>query len=979
MDDSISKEKKNIRFKDTLNLPKTDFPIRANAKENDPKILEQWEKEDLYTKTFFAHEGNEKFILHDGPPYANGNIHLGTAYNKILKDFIAKSQRMQGKQVPLVPGWDCHGLPIELSVSKAHPEATREELIKECRKFARKWVDIQKNEFKNLGVLADWEHPYLTMNFSYESKILKALADFVSKGYIERKNKTVPWCFSCQTVLASAEIEYYDRKDPSIYVKFALPDYVKKNLFPELANKDINLLVWTTTPWTLPLNRAVILKPKTLYDVLDINGEYIVVAQELSDSICKKAGIEKNVVKTFLSEDLEGKQAKHPFIDNLHVPIILDHFVSLEDGTACVHCAPGCGPIDYDIAIKNNLDIYSPLNPDGTYSQEIVPEELKGVSILDGQGWVIKTLAEQDKLFHKESIKHSFPHCWRCRTGLMFRATKQWFCDLEKDNLRERAIKSLDSIAFLPERSKNFLKATIESRLEWCLSRQRVWGVPIPAFICTKCDYAYFTPELIKKVAQGVEREGVEYWYSVTPKELGLENFSCPQCYGLEFKKEYDILDVWFDSGVSHYAVLYKNDQLAYPANLYLEGVDQHRGWFQSSLLTSLVLEEEACMKAILTHGFTVDEKGIKMSKSLGNVVSPQELIDKLGTDGLRLWASSINYEGDAIVSQTLLSNVSQVYRKIRNTARFLLSNLFDFDIEKDAITLTELQPIDQYALEELFLFNARVKEAYNNADFTAVFHEFADYCTNELSSFYLDIIKDRLYVEKANGKKRRSAQTVCWYILDTLTKLMAPILSFTAEQISDFYQKNKTKSIHLQEFNDLADVWSLLAKFHEEKQIKPAWESIPQVELLGTSKPIRKINELVFVTKRRKLWELLIGIRDALLKAIEVEREKGLIKHPLEARLILSFEFDDSDIKLINNFFDQLRKAGQTPEEFFKEFLIVSQVDLSGTNENTIETELKGLRAKVEKALGQKCPRCWHYDVTQNEYDLCQRCQDIV
>lgn len=1009
----MQNDTKEISYKNTLNLPKTDFPIRANHAQEDAQLLERWNKEDLSKKVFYHNKGQEKFILSDGPPYANGHLHLGHAYNKVLKDIVAKSQRMLGKNVPVIPVWDCHGLPIEIQVTKIQPELHGIALIKACRDFARRWVDIQREEFKKLGIFFYWDKPRLTMDFAYEASILKAFGIFVEKGYIEKKQKTVPWCFSCKTVLATAEIEYQERKDPSIYVRFPLTQQAVAHALPSLQGKKVSLVVWTTTPWTLPLNRAVLLKPNTKYSVVENNGEYLLMGSDLVNTVTEKAGIAPNVVDEFLAEKLENQFIQHPFVEDLAVPVILDPFVSTDEGTACVHCAPGCGPQDYDVALAHGLEIFSPLSAEGTYIYGIQPQELEGLSIIDGQGWVIKKLIEKDKLFHKESIKHSYPHCWRCHNGLMFRATRQWFCNLEHDNLKERALQAIESIVFLPEKMKNSLKATIENRKEWCLSRQRSWGVPIPALVCSYCETPYITQELIKNVEEGIRHEGIEFWDRVTISQLGLNDLVCTSCGKKEMTKEKDILDVWFDSGISHFAVLRPDPDLAYPADMYLEGVDQHRGWFQSSLLTSLVIEPTACMKSILTHGFTVDEHGYKMSKSRGNVVSPQEMVDKIGTDGLRLWVASIDYESDAIVSQNLINNVEQVYRKIRNTCRFLLSNLYDFDINKDKVALEKLRLIDKYALERLFELNYDIQLKYENCDFTGVFHEIADYVTNELSSLYLDIIKDRLYVEKADGILRRSAQTVCWYILDTLTRLMAPILSFTAEQLSDFYQKNKAESIHLQSFTELNDVWKMMIGHVQETSL---YSALPAGKRPGIIKVLEQFEEYESVIKRKKMWDLLLKIRSEILKAIEKKREKGIIKHPLEVRLGIKFVLSKQDMNMLQNFFNELELSGQTAESFFKEFCIISKYeeydedddydydeddDFEDEDEDDFEDEdededfdedededyedyfegvgIDGLKIYVEKAAGQKCPRCWQYEVSNNPQHLCKRCQEVI
>lgn len=960
-------------FKDTLNLPHTNFPIRPNHKEDDALMLKRWENENIYKRSFECHKGEEKFILHDGPPYANGHTHLGHAYNKILKDIVTKSQRMTGKHVPVTPGWDCHGLPIEFAVKKENPTFSGDILKKECRAYAQKWIEIQKHEFKQLGVLMDWDHPYLTMDFGYEAHTLNAFGILVEHGYIERKNKTVPWCPSCQTVLASAEIEYQDRKDPSLYVLFMLEDSACQSLFPTLRNKPISLLVWTTTPWTLPLNRAVLLKPNEDYVVLDTENNYIIVGKSRANAIAQLLNISPTIVAEFNAQQLIELNARvaHPFIPDFYTPVLGDDSVLTDDGTACVHCAPGVGPTDYEVGVKNNLEIYSPITPDGHYTKDITMPELVGVTVAHAQGWVIQKLIDTNTLLLKASIKHSYPHCWRCRGGLIFRATKQWFCNLEKNDLKENATEAINRITMLPDVSHNRFQATVEGRLEWCLSRQREWGVPITALICDNCDHTYITKEFINEVAAKVAQHGIEYWDTVTLDELKV-HATCPQCITGCLRKETDILDVWFDSGISHYAVLERNPALQYPADMYLEGKDQHRGWFQSSLLTSMIIEETPCMKTIVTHGYTVDAQGRKMSKSLGNGITSQEVIDKLGTDGLRLWASSIDTAGDVVASEVLFKNVQEVFRKIRNTCRFLLSNVNDFDITKDAVALEKMSAVDQYAMQELYEVYQELMHAYTDYNFTKIFHMLGSYCAVNLSAFYLDIVKDRLYVEKKDGIERRSAQTVCYYILDTLTKLIAPVLSFTAEQISDEYQKGKTDSIHLQQFPVVLNVWEQLAQRTSAQNMLP-------IDQRNIFVPNYKIDEITARHRQEDAWEIIKDIRSALLKAIELQREKGIIKHSLEAAVTLYVSPEAGFADKINNFFIHLNDKGESVENFLKEFLIVSQCIISQDAHNLEETELKGLFARVEHAQGKKCPRCWQWDITDDPDELCNRCQKIV
>ncbi len=970
-----------VSFKDTLNLPHTDFPIRATPAIDDPAMLKRWEEEKLSEKTFTHNEGKEKFILHDGPPYANGNIHIGHAYNKILKDIVCKAERMSGKHVPVTPGWDCHGLPIEFKVSAANPDANPTELKKKCREYAQSWIDIQREEFKKLGVCMDWDHPYLTMNHEYEGSIVEAFGRFVAGGYIERKNKTVPWCASCKTVLATAEIEYQERKDPSLYVAFPLEQRVTDALIPALRGKQVNVVVWTTTPWTLPLNRAVLIRPTAQYSVLALSANtYGIVGSKLADKFCALLGIEKKVIAELTADQFIKEKAKvhHPFIDVL-VPVIPSDTVLEDDGTAFVHCAPGCGPEDYETGIKHNLEIFSPITVDGKYTAEVIPADLQGMSVADGQIWVIKTLAASDKLLFKTSIKHSYPHCWRCHNGLIFRATKQWFCDLSKNDLKNKTLHAIDTITNYPEKSKNRLKATVEGRLEWCLSRQRIWGVPIPALLCASCDCTYTNQQFIAHVAKQIKKEGVEYWDRATLEDLfGNDRLRCPRCSQENWIKEKDILDVWFDSGISHFAVLEKNPALRFPADIYLEGKDQHRGWFQSSLLTGMVLEDTAPMKAILTHGFTVDQQGRKMSKSLGNVVSPEQMIKDLGTDGLRLWAASIDYADDAVVSPVLLANVKEVLRKIRNTCRFLLSNLYDYHHEKDALAYNDLLPIDRLAIEELHRFNEKMVALYEKYDFTALFHGLADYCSSTLSSFYLDIIKDRLYVEQNNGVLRRSAQTSCWYILDTLTRLVAPILSFNAEQISDFYQKGKKQSIHLQSFAYIPSLIELLAHSNmlATPPSRPRGSEIERAKTRLAIDTIALQEQLVMFDMQ---WDTLKAMRSAVLKAIEQLREKGIIKHSLEAKVTLYFDAAAPWNDALREFINALKRTAQTEMTFFKEFLIVSQVTFAQDHQTLQSTDVAGFFVGVEVAQGNKCPRCWNWDQTNDVDHLCNRCMKLI
>lgn len=937
-------EKKS--FKDTLNLPKTDFSIRAEAQKKEPEIMERWKAQDLYKKACSKNSGNKKFVLHDGPPFANGHMHMGHALNRTLKDIVCKTRRMSGDHVVSVPGWDCHGLPVELKVlkefelDKRAKDFDRVDFKKKCRVYAQKWIDVQKEEVKRLGVVTDWDNPYITMSPRYEAGILRCLATFVEKGYVERKEKTVPWCASCQSALAISEIEYEDKKDPSCYILFSLDQ--SESVFSDVLSKNpgvkINLLIWTTTPWTIPLNRAVVLNTSASYVLLQSKDDQaFIVGEKLADKVCSEIGLEKKILKTFSSSLLKGKQVNHPYVENLKVPVVLDDMVLLEEGTACVHSAPGCGPEDYLIGIKNGLEIFSPISQDGKYTKGIKPVELDGMSVFDGQIWSIRKMSELGRLLHKGSIVHQYPHCWRCHQPLIFRATEQWFCDLEKDNLITRAIEDAGKLKYVPDWGKNRLTASMASRAEWCLSRQNQWGTPIPAVTCKKCKRTYVDAKFIRLIASGVEKEGIEYWDIVSLEEL---KYTCNSCGSKDLQKEMDIVDVWFESGVSHTVVQEQNNEMTIPADVYLEGSDQHRGWFQSSHLSSMIMHNKPCTKAFVTHAYVLDVHAQKMSKSKGNVTSPQDIVNNYSADILRLWVAASDFEGNILISDTVLKNVAEVYRKIRNTCRFMLSNLYDFDYEKDAVAVEKLPILDQLALIKLQEVIVATKSAYDAYWFTNVFHTLNKYCTNDLSAFYLDIIKDRLYTEKADGHLRRSAQTVIFNILDVLTKLMAPILSFLSEEVSDCYEKNKTESIHLKGF--------------------------PEQLKISLSKQIVE------------LYSVLENIRPEILKAIEEEREKEIVKHSLEAKIVMYIDSSHEEGKKLLAFIDQV-KSKEDVIRFFKDFVIVSQFEFAKNDDDCKATALPWLKLKVVHADGIKCPRCWQWDTTKHEDALCKRCEEVI
>jgi len=947
---SVPPEKKS--YKDTLNLPQTTFSIRANAAVKDPETLALWESEQVYEKALTHNKNGPSFILHWGPPYANGHLHLGHALNGILKDVLCKFKRMSGYSVDLTYGWDCHGLPIELRVAAEQKIDTSKgtadvlALKKACRESASSWMRVQHQEFRKMGILADESQRYATMDPSYEADIVRAFGVLVEKGYIERKGKTVAWCAGCETVLASAEIEYKDRKDPSIYVKFVV-DTPSAVLAQALADNNISqasFAVWTTTPWTLPLNEGVVLHPDAEYSLVSVDGEGFLMGAGVADALIAKFEWQNaQVVATIHSTELAGTRVRNPLVASYTVPVILDDAVSLRDGTACLHSAPGCGPEDYVIGVKNKLPITSPLAANGTYTADVRVSEFVGLKVTEVHGTVIRMLQDLSTLIKKETISHSYPHCWRCRNGLMFRATDQWFCNLEKNELAARTINATSDIKFIPDWGHNRFVGSVGTRTEWCISRQRHWGVPIIALVCTGCSAGFTTQEFTDAVAEKVSVAGTEFWDSVSLAELAKNtklpvSGSCPRCACTEFEKESDTLDVWFDSGISHFGFL-KNRGL-FPADVYLEGSDQHRGWFQSSLLTSMILHDKPCMKTIVTHGYVVDGQGRKMSKSLGNGIEPQEVVKAYGTDVLRLWAAASDFQNDISISKDALETLAESYRKVRNTARFLLANCYDFSFERDALSYDQLMLIDRYMLSKLFELNACALESYENYSFTMVFKSINNFCVNELSGFYLEAIKDRLYNDPAASLERRSAQTVVFYILDTMTRLLAPILSFVAE---DLYREYASGRGSVQ------------------------FASMPLLPALFQKNAVDCEN-----------WDALMNVRREVLRAIERLREAGTVKVGLEVKLTFAIKVADAESAAVAEFIAKtIAPAGI--ESFFTEWFMVSQVVQVESEQGLESSNLPWLFVKAELADGVKCPRCWNYEKTTHADSLCARCSAIV
>ncbi len=905
-----------VNYKDTLNLPKTDFPMRGNLPKREPETIRRWQEIALYEKLQSARQSAPVFILHDGPPYANGNVHIGTTLNKVLKDIVIKFRVMDGARAPYVPGWDCHGLPIELQVEKSlgrKGEISKVEFRQRCREYASRYVAIQREEFRRLGILGDWDHPYLTMAPAYEAAEVREFGKLLEKGAIYRGRKPVLWCPSCATALAEAEVEYEDRSSPSIHVAFPLAEPLPPPLVP-FAGRDLAMVIWTTTPWTLPANLAISVHPDLEYVVVESRGRAFVVAEGLLAEFAKVIEEpEPRVLGTFRGREVEKARARHPWIDRDSLVICGDH-VTLEAGTGCVHTAPGHGQEDYELGLRYGLEVYAPVDERGRFTAEV--EDFAGEFVFDADPAIIAKLRETKRLLRAETFSHSYPCCWRCKNPVIFRATDQWFVSMERNDLRRRALEEIDRVRWIPAWGRERIRGMMEFRPDWCISRQRNWGVPIVAVFCHGCGQALATREIADRVASFIEREGADAWFAHSLSELLPEGTRCPSCSGTEFRKEEDILDVWFDSGMSHAAVLEARSGLRSPADLYLEGSDQHRGWFHTSLLTSVATRGRAPYEAVLTHGFTVDAEGRKMSKSLGNALAPQEILEKQGAEILRLWVAAEDYRDDVRISQEILGRLIEAFRRIRNTARFLIANLYDFDPAEHVVEPGALLELDRWILDRMRRLVARCRQAYLDYEFHAVYHALNNFCSVDLSALYLDIVKDRLYCARADGLERRSAQTAVREILDALVRLMAPILSFTAEEIWTFVaaRESKAESVLLSDF--------------------------PRADPAG------------FDDALAARWERLLEVRSAVTKALEEARKAGRIGHSLEACVRLAFPREGSLGELIGP------RLADLPMLF-----IVSQVQIVSDLDPALESAiLPGLRLSVDRAEGGKCARCWNY-----------------
>jgi len=933
-----------MNYKKTLNLPVTKFSMKANLLAKEPDIQKKWDKERLYEQIRKMHTGKKKYILHDGPPYPTGELHIGTGLNKILKDFIIRFYTMRGYDAPYVPGWDCHGLPIEHRVMQEIGDEvknlTKAEIRKKCKRYAEKFVKIQKIQFKALGVLGDWEHPYLTFTPSYEAGIIEVFAKLVEKGFIYRSKKPIHWCTSCHTALAEAELEYKEKTSPSVYVNFKILDNIE-DLFPDIDGCKSHLMIWTTTPWTLPANLAIALHPEYEYSAIryihpGTNKEEItILADELGERVMAMMGIHDfKILGKIRGHRLENRKYRHAFLDRTGT-VVMAKYVTLSDGTGCVHIAPGHGQEDFLTGIKYQLQILSPVDGTGIFTQEA--GEFAGQNIKEGNTAITNKLEANGALLYKTNTVHSYPHCWRCKKPVIFRATEQWFVNLDYNNLRKKVLDEVKHTKWIPAWGEDRMTKMIADRPDWCISRQRSWGVPIPAFFCINCKQEHIDTETILFVRDKFEAEGADAWFFKDASHFLPPDIICKKCGGKQFEKEMDIFDVWFESGSSHNSVLKKREDLSYPADLYLEGTDQHRGWFQLSLLPSVGAWDQAPYKAVLTHGFVVDEMGEKMSKSLGNFISVEEALKEFGADVLRLWTSSMDYQHDMGVSRNLIDRCSDSYRRIRNTFRYLLSNLYDFDPAANIKPYKDLLEIDRWALHKTQELIKNVTLNYEALQFHKVYYNIHNFCTVEMSSFYFDILKDRLYTFAKDSNERRAAQTVLYYILRNLVKLSAPIIVHTAEEVW-------TAMAHKDE-----DMWSVhLATFPKYKE---EWMD----GTLGEN------------------WRRLIDIRADIAKELEKMRAAKIIGNSLEASVRL-YADDEELERFLKNY-----------EEELSVIFIVSEVKIENhIPEKSVKAELvNGLRIECNVSQHKKCERCWNYrDSVGKSKDypvVCERCEHVL
>lgn len=927
----MSEKEKN--YNETIKLPSTDFPMRGSLPQREPELIKKWDDERIYYKMIDKNRGNKSYILHDGPPYANGDIHTGHSLNKILKDFIVKYKNMRGFYSPYVPGWDTHGLPIEQQAIKKlginRHEAGPVKFRQACREFASKYVNNQKEQFKRLGVLGDWDRPYMTYTNDFVAKQIEIFGEMAEKGLIYKGLKPVYWCPKCETALAEAEIEYAEDKTKSIYVKFEVKD--SKGKFDGLGN--VYFVIWTTTTWTLPGNVAICLNPEFEYTAVKVaENETYIVAKELIDSVCAATGIENyEIVGEYIGRDLEYITCLHPFIDRESLVILGDH-VTLDAGTGCVHTAPGHGVEDYIACLNYDVETVVPVDAKG-YLNELAGE-FEGLYYEESNEKILEKLRKTDSLLAAVEIIHQYPHCWRCDDPIIFRAAEQWFASVDK--IKDAAVDAIDKVVWTPAWGKERITSMVRDRSDWCISRQRIWGVGIPIFYCKECGRELINRETIKRIADVVREQGSDAWYALDAKEFLGNDFKCEECGCTEFTKEKDIMDVWFDSGSSHMAVCETHPDLTWPPDLYLEGHDQYRGWFQSSLLTSVATRGCAPYSEVLTHGFIVDVDGKKMSKSKGNSVSPMDIVKKYGADILRLWVASSNFKSDINISDDMLKQLSEGYRKIRNTARYILGNISDFDPNKDMVEYKDMPELDRWALMRLNDVIGKAIAAYDAYEYHVLYHTVHNFCVIDMSSFYLDIIKDRLYTEQADGVKRRSAQTAMYIILDAVTRLLAPILAYTTEEI-----------------------WSHLPHLSSHDTQSVLFNSMPEYD--------EKYNDNALADK----WEKVIAVRADVLKALEAARADKVIGQSLAADITVYA--NESTKAFLENMKDELAAI-----------FIVSRVTVKSMEEaekGAADGEL--VKTLVSPAAGEKCERCWIYtdDIGSDKSHptLCARCADVV
>src|SRR5262245_55737596 len=944
-------------WKDTLNLPRTGFPMKANLPTTEPETLARWDAMDLYGKIRAAREGAPRFVLHDGPPYANGQIHLGTALNKILKDFVVKSRSMAGFDAPYIPGYDCHGLPIELKVDRELGPKKRDMSVADfrraCRAYASRFIGVMTKEFQRLAIFGDWEHPYLTMAFTYQASIARALGKFVEQGLVYKGKKPVHWCIHCRTALAEAEVEYEEHSSPSIYVEFPLAPESAGELaarIPELQGRDVSVLIWTTTPWTIPSNLAIAFHPEFDYGAYDADGRIVIVAEALAQKVAETAGKTFGApIARFKGERLDRIGFQHPLYARISLGVLGD-YVTLDAGTGAVHTAPGHGADDFNTGVRYGLDIYAPVGPGGHFLETV--DLFGGQRVFDANPNIEQALKERKRLWHRADFAHQYPHCWRCHNPVIFLATSQWFIRMDGDpvvgptreTLRKAGLESIDrDVKWIPAWGRDRLYNMLANRPDWCISRQRAWGVPIPAVDCTKCGEAIMTPGLVERAASVFDEYGADAWYERATEEFIPAGLTCPACGASEFEREKDILDVWFDSGSSHEAVLPFRPELTWPADIYLEGSDQHRGWFQTSLLVGLGTRGRPPFREVLTHGFLIDMDGRKMSKSLGNTTEPQEVIKESGAEILRFWVAMSDFREELRVGKQILARVIEAYRKFRNTLRYLASNLYDFDPTTDRVPTDRLQEVDRYILSQYGAMAAAVLKGYDDYDYPAIFQRVNQFLTVELSAFYADVSKDCLYTFGAASPERRSAQTAMYVMADGLARLLAPILPVTSDEL-----------------------WRHLPRFAEAPGGTPASAGANDTGGREESVHIAQFPRDVALLIDAALddqWARLREIRDEVNRALETARQAKVIGTSLAAHVALTAGGETAALLR--------RHEADLPMLF-----IVSQVSLDASAAD-------GLRVSVTRAEGHKCERCWRVlpDLSQDPKvdGLCARCVDAV